>query len=719
MSNRWHHTTAAGIFLLLSLGVAFAGRSDKMLASVSAVQVEQGAVLYEQYCGACHGRNLSDGVHAPPLKGDGFRIHWSGHTAAELLEYTSTTMPPRMASMIPLQAHADIVAYLLAENGIAVGERSLPADLNALATQTLPDWPRYASGGGLAPDIAVPPAPPSRDVWAGYRDVDDTLLASPPDADWLDWRRTRDAHGYSPLRQVDASNVSQLQLAWSWTLPQGPNAATPLVHDGVMFVHGHGDKLQALDAASGSLLWQYGRRLRAGVAASHKRSIALYGAHVIVATSDGQVAAIDARSGTVAWERLVGSPDEGIQLIGGPLVARGVVMMGTSGRLPGGNYIVGLDARNGHERWRFDVIQRPGEAIDTWNGIALEQRNGGSVWMPGSFDPVRGVAYFAPANTYDTQPLLARVDRSGVTNEGLYLNSTLALDPLTGRKVWHYQHQANDQFDLDWAFERQTMTLEVAGRREEVVLTAGKAMIFDLLRASDGRYLASFDLGLQNAVEAIDPVTGAKQVDARLLPTSGQTRTVCPHVSGGRSWLPTTYAADRRTLVVPITEACMDLVPAAPGEATILSTGVRWTVRPRPGSDGLYGRLQALDPQTGDTRWRVRERAPFTAGTLATAGGLVFAGSLDRWFKAYDLGTGEKRWEARLNDVPSAPPITYAVDGVQYVAVVVGPGGYQSMSYGALVPDIRNPDDAGTMLWVFALPCANRGYPGQQATRCN
>src|SRR5690606_35775300 len=159
---------------------------------------------------------------------------------------------------------ADIVAYLIAENGVEPGDESMPADLDALATHRLPNWPRYVTGGGLAPGASIPPAALRRDPWVAYRDDDDEMLAAPDDADWLDWRRTRDAHGFSPLRQVDVANIGQLQLAWSWTLPQGPNAATPLVHDGVMFVHGHGDRLQALDAASGDLLWQYKRRLPAG-----------------------------------------------------------------------------------------------------------------------------------------------------------------------------------------------------------------------------------------------------------------------------------------------------------------------------------------------------------------------------------------------------------------------------------------------------------------------
>src|SRR5690606_31652450 len=135
---------------------------------------------------ACHGRNVSDGVHAPPLKGDAFRIHWSGRSAGKLLEYTSTTMPPRMASVLSLQAHADIVAYLIAENGVEPGDESMPADLDALATHRLPNWPRYVTGGGLAPGASIPPAPLRRDPWVAYRDVDDEMLAAPDDADWLD-----------------------------------------------------------------------------------------------------------------------------------------------------------------------------------------------------------------------------------------------------------------------------------------------------------------------------------------------------------------------------------------------------------------------------------------------------------------------------------------------------------------------------------------------------
>jgi len=723
-------TLLLGCWLLLpSLGVAGAEGvtgGEAPPVTFTEEQVERGARLYAQHCQSCHGRHLSDGAHAVPIKGDAFRINWAGRPVADLLTYLSENMPPRMASTLSLENHVDVLAFVLQQNGEPVRDQELSSDPAKLAGMLLPAWPNYVSGGGLAPGAQIPPPPPRHDPLEMIRPVTDAMLEHPDDGDWLMWRRTYDAYGFSPLEQVNAANVSGLGLAWSWTLPQGPNASPPVVHDGVMFVHGFGDKLQALDAASGELLWQYSRRLPAEVTVSHKRSIAIHGDRVFLPTSDAHVVALDVRTGDVVWDTDIGksltgeqvkaAPDEaapgegpplgtGVGLVGGPIVARGKVMIGTSGFVPGGNYIVGLDATTGREEWRFHAIQRPFESgRDTWNGIPLEDRNGGSLWIPGSYDPVRNLAYFGPGNTYDTQLLRYPSEKPGVTNDGLYLGSTLALDPDTGRLVWQFQHASNDQWDLDWAFERQSMQLTVGGKLQDVVVTAGKTMIFDILRADNGKYLTSLDLGLQNLVTSIDSRTGAKRVDPALLPGDGKTKMICPHVSGGRGWLPTAYDPAGKTLVVPITEACMDMVPGAEGESTVLTTGVRWTVRPRPDSDGKYGRLQAIDLASRKTAWTVLERAPFTAGTLATAGGLIFAGSLDRTFKAYETATGDRLWSVRLNDAPTSPPITYSVGGTQYVAVIVGPGGYQSLSYSSLVPEIRNPTDSGTMLWVFALP---------------
>src|SRR3984957_10560012 len=417
--------------------------------------------------------------------------------------------------------------------------------------------------------------------------------------------------------------------------------------------------------------------------------------------------------GTVLWDRAVASYKDGFRISGGPLVAKGKVMIGTKGpRMPGGNYIVGLDAKTGDESWRVSTIAKPNEpGGNSWSGLPIEKRSGASVWVPGSYDPSLNLAFFGIAQTYDTAPLRQLVqDGSGATNDALYTDSTISINPDTGKGVWYFQHQANDQWDLNWAFEQQVIRIRIEGALRSVVLTGGKQTIFDTLNAETGQYISSFDLGLQNTVISIDPKTGAKTVDTNLIPGDSETKMVCPHASGGRSWLPTSYNPNTKILFVPIVESCMDMTPvpleerashqALPGTLT----DVRWTLRPRPDSDGKYGRLEAINIETKKVVWIVRERAPRTTGVLSTAGGVVFAGSLDRVFAAYDDATGRELWRARLNDVPSSAPITYMVNGKQFVAMVVGNGGGQASSFSALVPEIQNPPAAGAAVWVFELP---------------
>ena len=213
----------------------------------------------------------------------------------------------------------------------------------------------------------------------------------------------------------------------------------------------------------------------------------------------------------------------------------------------------------------------------------------------------------------------------------------------------------NDQWDFDWAFERQIVTLPIDGRRASRRLTAGKEAIYDALDLDDGgRYLFSIDLGLQNFITAIDPRTGAKTIDPKLVPSREETIVVCPHAGGAKTWVPGASIPRRRVLFVPLVESCMDLTPVPLEQRGSLSTGVRWTIRPRLDGDGRYGRIQAIDLATRETLWTERQRAPQTTGVLATVSGLVFAGSLDRVLTAYDDATGKALWQAKLNDVPSS-----------------------------------------------------------------
>jgi len=561
-------------------------------------------------------------------------------------------------------------------------------------------------GGPLTPGVELPawPAPANRATAVAA--VTDALLANPSPNDWLTWRRTHDGLGFSPLAGIDKSNVGTLQLAWSLSLPAGPNTATPLVHGGVIYVHSFGDHVQAFDAATGDELWHYARELPSTSRPTVKRNMALYGNRIYFGTSDVHVVALDVRTGAVVWDTSITTPGSGFGLSGGPLVARGKVMQGVNGQVPGGAYIVALDADTGEEAWRFYTIARPGEpGGDSWNGLPLEQRTGGSVWTAGSYDAERNLAFFGPAPTYDTGPLRDPVARRGVSNEALYTNATIALNPDDGKLVWHFQHVPNDQWDFDWAFERQLLTLPIDGRERRVLVTAGKEAIYDALDLDGGgRYLFSIDLGLQNFITAIDPRTGAKTIDPKLVPSRERAIVVCPHAGGAKSWVPASINPATKVLYVPLVESCMDLTPVPQDQRGSLSTGVRWTIRPPLNGDGRYGRIQAIDLTTRQTLWTQRQRAPQTTGVLATAGGLVFAGALDRVFTAYDDTTGKALWQAKLNDVPSSAPISYAVDGKQYVAITVGHGSAHALTFPMLTPEIDLPIVRSATIWVFALP---------------
>jgi alcohol dehydrogenase (cytochrome c) len=557
-------------------------------------------------------------------------------------------------------------------------------------------------GGGLSPYATLPTVATRPDLLGKLTPVTDAMLANPPEGDWLTWRRTYDDMGFSPLKQIDRGNVGNLRVAWSWSLPPGASEVTPLVHDGVLFIYGWGDRVQALDAATGDLLWHYARQLPKDVQPGVKRNLALYGDKLFVPTSDMHLVALYVKTGRVVWDHAI-TDAKGFHISGGPLVARGKVMQGVAGQAAGGNFIVALDANSGQEAWRFYTIARPGEpGGESWNGLPLEKRNGGSVWTAGSYDPQLSLAYFGVGQTYDTGPLLHPVEQAGITNNGLYTDSTLAINPDTGKLVWYFQHVPNDQWDLDWAFERQLLPLPVNGTTTKIALTSGKMAIYEALDAATGKFLFSLDLGLQNVVTAIDPKTGAPTINPKTLPGDGETKLVCPHAGGAKNWNPASYNPATKMLYVPLVESCMDLIPVDKGQRPSLSSGVRWTVRPRLDSDGKYGRVTAIDLANRKVVWTERQHVPITTGVLATAGGVLFEGSMDRWFRARNQADGKVLWDIRLNDVPNSAPITYLAGGKQYVAVVVGNGGAIPSTWASLIPEVHNPPDrGGAAVWVF------------------
>ncbi len=338
-------------------------------------------------------------------------------------------------------------------------------------------------------------------------------------------------------------------MAWSLALPAGSNAITPLVHDGVLFINSSGTVL-AVDVNTGDTLWSFERPAAAppmGPPISQPRSLAIFGNYLYVPTNDNHMIALDIHTGKVAWDHLITGMRKTMRLSGGPTVAGGKIIQGMSGcggtGEPGGCFITALDAATG--RGKFGVSRRspdrgePGG--DTWNGAPFSNAIGASVWSAGTYDPEGHLVYFGTGQTYHIATLMLPDPRRRIANAGLYTDTTLALNPETGKLVWYYQHMARDVWDMDWPFERMITFLPIDGKPRKVVMTMGKLGILDVLDAATGQYIFSHDIGMQNLVTAIDPVSGWKTTDASLEPDPEQSKAICPFAIGVRNWPATSY----------------------------------------------------------------------------------------------------------------------------------------------------------------------------------
>lgn len=689
--------------------------------AVSILETARGESAFRANCQICHGPDLGGTQFAPALRGDPFKSKWAG--PGNRLFAAIRTMPPAAPDSLRSEDYSALNAYLLQANGLAVISQE-PAVEGARATTAKP--PTAVNNQGKREDASSPNINMDSTYknavllkerqLAALKPVTDETLANPSDGDWLMWRRTYSSLGFSPLDSINAANVSHLREAWSWSLHPSANEITPLVHDGILFIHS-GDAIQALNAASGDLLWEYVRALpeslKSGRAARSK-GMAIYGSTIYAPMVDGHIVALDARTGSVIWDHeILTSADlaQGVLLNGVPIVVNGKVIMGVtfSFWLKGGCFVFALDTGTGREAWRFHSIARPGElGGDSWNNTPLDERFGGSFWTGGSFDPQLNQVYFGTGNTYDTATLLKPPGKLGKSSAGLFTESTIALNPDSGKLVWHFQHMSRDLWDLDWSFEQSLIDLPIGGATHKLLVTGGKMALFDAVNRADGRYEFTRDAGLQKIVIKVDSKTGEKTVDPELAPLAGKTKLICPGPTGFRNWQATSYNPSTHILYIPMLEVCADFtwVPRDAVQTAAGGIDQRFHVRGIPGSDEKYGRIQAMDLLNNKTLWNVRQRAPFSSAVLATAGNIAFVGSRDRYFRAYDQNSGEVLWTTRLGNAPSAFPITYAVNGVQYVAVVAGGGNPQDNGHALLTPENVNPS-SGTVLWVFKLPEQN------------
>jgi alcohol dehydrogenase (cytochrome c) len=481
-----------------------------------------------------------------------------------------------------------------------------------------------------------------------------------------------------------------------------------------MFLQTFPDTVIAMDATNGDVLWRYKRE---GLLQSNKKmGLSLHEDKVYVATSDKHVVALSAKTGELVWEHkmaLGSDPERALfQIRSAPLIAGDVVIQTTLAfrNVPGGSYIIGIDRTSGKEVWRFNTIAWPGQpGGNTWNGLPVEQRNGGSVWHQGTYDPELNLVYYGIAPTYDTAPLLVASQEEGVTNEAMYTNCTVAINADTGELVWYYQHTQNDQWDMDWVFERTIAQLpDGQGGTVKAVMNVGKNAMLDALDAATGRFLFSIDTGLQNVIVGVDPITGAKTIDPAKMPSPETATDICPIPFGARSWPQTSYSPGTKFVYVPITESCFKMTETGQG-GFLLTTGVNFRAAPQPDlDDGMMGRLQAIDVANRKLAWNTDQVSPPSTGLLSTAGGLVFSGDVDPSLKVFDDATGKLLWQTALDDIPSSSLISYQVGETQFVAVVVGMTNnhtrditrhYRQWSSTTGAPG----EQGGAAIWVFAL----------------
>jgi len=571
----------------------------------------------------------------------------------------------------------------------------------------------------LLPAISVraQPSAPS-DVTKNMRPVTDEMLRRPDAGDWLMWRRTYDGYGFSPLDQITRDNVKDLQVAWTWSLTNGATESTPIVHDGVLYIWNYADKVQALNAATGDLIWEYKRDLPQAIIdlagnILAKRNMAIYQDKLIIATSDAHLVALDAKTGEIAWDHETADWRKGWRYTSGPFIANGMVLQGMTGcgnAEPGGCFITGHDFKTGAEKWRVWTIAHPEDPnSNSWNGVPLESRFGASAWISGAYDPEQNLVFYGVGQPYpwiaEMRGTLPPKVAPGITNSSLYSDSTLAIDPGTGQLKWYYQYLENDTWDLDYVYERMLIDLPFNGATRKMVITAGKLGIIEALDRTTGEWLWAKQTIPQNVVSNIDQKTGAKTINQEAIPHIGKTTVNCPADPGGRGWPSTAYNPNTQTLFLPLNEFCSNTTPTPldPGQAY---TGGGRAIFARtlvPGSDGNVGRIDAVKLTDRSTTWSFRHRAPATGAVLPTAGGVVFAGAWDRYFRAWDDATGKVVWQIRTNNAINGFPVSYSVNGKQYVAVSVGNGSTHAKSLATLTPELVAPD-GGSVLWVFALP---------------
>ncbi|HKA41116.1 MAG TPA: PQQ-dependent dehydrogenase, methanol/ethanol family [Burkholderiales bacterium] len=558
----------------------------------------------------------------------------------------------------------------------------------------------------------VAPLPATAQDIANYTPVTEARLLKPEAENWLHYRGNFEGWGYSPLDKITPDNVRMLQPVW--TLSTGVvegHQAPPFVNNGVMFVTTPGNQVLALNAKTGDIIWRYKRELPEDIIQSHptSRGVGLFEDKVYIATLDAFVVALDAKTGKVVWETRVDDYRRAYYFTLAPLVAKGKVMVGTSGGEFGiRGYVAALDARTGKEIWRTYTIPAPGEpGHDTWKDGDHWKTGGGSVWITGHYDPKLNLVYWGTGNpgpwVGDMHP-----------GDSLYTASVVALDADTGKLRAYHQYVPNESWDWDEVSAPLLIEYTRKGRTIPGLVHPGRnGYLWLLERQQDAiKFVDAKPFVKQEVFTAIDPVTGRPSWDESKKPATGKSVTFCPSHWGGKDWPPAAWNPKTRLLYVPAQENLCSTLKSdekrpeyEAGKRFVGTDAAATRVFRRAGANHI-GELQAWNLETGEKVWTFEYPHINWGPVLTTGGGLVFAGgSSDRMFRAFDAKTGKVLWQFRANSGITAVPVSYMVDGVQYIAVQAGWGVDAQKMIARLDQTMGTTTHVpqGGVIWVFAV----------------
>ncbi len=509
---------------------------------------------------------------------------------------------------------------------------------------------------------------------------DRILKAASEPENWLTYSGGLASHRYSGLTQITPANVRNLELQWAFqALSLEKFEATPLVVDGVLYTVQAPNDIVAIDPVSGRTFWTYAYKPSPQArpcCGRVNRGVAILGDALFMGTIDGRMVAVDSKSGRELWNVAVAGarPEAGYTVTVAPLVVKDKIIAGPAGGDFGvRGFISAFDPKTGKELWRFNTVPGPGEpGHETWAGDSW-RRGGSAIWTTGSYDPELNLTYWGIGNP---GPDFTGDDRKG---DNLYSNSVVALDPDTGRLKWHFQFTPHDEYDFDATQVPVLADIEYQGRPRKVMLWANRNGFWYVLDRVTGEYLSG---------QPFTKVTWASGLDAKGRPQGVKPPTpegirLAPHFAGATNWYSPSYSPRTGLFYVPAWMDGSSVYARRPAEyvegraflgafptGTALSINGTQVNRRRP--DEGYGAVLALDPKTGTKKWEFKMTDVTDAGVLTTASDLLFSGGREGAFYALDARTGALLWKAPVAGIVQAAPMTYAVNGRQYVAIAAG-----------------------------------------------